>query len=245
MKINSPRVAVSWILLVSALAINAWFVQSHPRDWRSDLSPGPPPTVKTLAALSLGETSAASYAMMLYVQTFDAQAGRGISIKSLDLANIQLWLERAMEVSPQAGYPLYLASRIYAEVADRDRSQQLLDFIYSKFSAAPNERWPWLAHAAYIARHVHKDTARAIKYARAIRELATGPNVPRWAKDYEIFLLTENDQIEAAKHLLTALLESGQIQDQRELNALTNRLKDLQELREKRLLELATRRELK
>ncbi len=122
-----------------------------------------------------------------------------------------------------------MAARIYAESAPPAVRAEMLELVYRHFFNAPNERWPWLAHAAYIARHEMNDPALAARYARAIREHASAASVPRWARDLEIFMLASNDQLEAAQLLLGALIDSGQITDQRELQAMTERLLQLKD----------------
>ena len=224
----SQRVLVCMMLLIM-LALQFRFSSAHERTWSANASIGKPPDHLLLNLLSFGEQRATAYGMMLYLQSFDAQAGRALSIRSLDLNASNAWFESAMQIAPGQAYPLFLAARIYAESAPPPVRAEMLELIYRHFFKAPNERWPWLAHAAYIARHEMQDLALATRYARAIREYSTAASVPRWARDLEIFMLASNNQIEAAQLLLGALIDSGQITDQRELQAMTERLQQLRE----------------
>jgi hypothetical protein len=52
--------------------------------------------------------------------------------------------------------------------------------------------------------------------------------VPLWAKQMEIFILEDMDQLEAAKIMLGGLLQSGQIDDPAEARFLAQRLKELE-----------------
>ncbi len=219
--------AQGWLLLLAMLAMQASFSHSHDRRWFVTTSIGTPPNTTLLNILTFGEQRLAAYGMMLYLQSFDAQAGQAIKIRSLDQNASQNWFEAAMRIAPQQAYPLFLAARIYAESAPPQVRADMLEMVYRHFFAAPNERWPWLAHAAYIARHEMQDPALAARFARAIREYATAESVPRWARDLEIFILASTDQLEAAHLLLGALIDSGQLTDQRELHAMTERLTQL------------------
>ena len=103
----------------------------------------------------------------------------------------------------------------------------MLDFVYQEFFRDPDRRWPWLAHAAIVAKHRLKDLPLARRYAAAIRLHATGKQVPAWAKQMEIFILEDMNEREAAQALIGGLLESGQVTDPREIRFLTARLEAL------------------
>jgi hypothetical protein len=178
-----------WLLLLSLLAAQAVFSGAQERRWSIESSIGNAPNADLLTILSLGERRASAYGMMLYVQSFDAQAGQALRIRALDLKASYDWLESAMQLAPQQAYPLFLAARIYAESAPADVRLRMLELVYQQFFSAPNERWPWLAHAAYIARHEMNDSLLAIRYARAIREHALANSVPLWARELEIFMI--------------------------------------------------------
>jgi hypothetical protein len=92
----------------------------------------------------------------------------------------------------------------------------------------PDRRWPWLANAALIAKHQLKDLPLARKYAQAIRLQATGQDVPDWAKQMEIFILQDMNELESAKVLIGGLLHSGQITDPNEIRFLQEKLDALE-----------------
>jgi hypothetical protein len=181
-----------------------------------------------MTVASLGEAKASALGMMLYLQTFDSQAGGSIALRRLDQEALRSWINRALELDPQASYPLLLASRVYASSARSDDARAMLALVRERFSEAPNERWPWMAHAVHVARIDLKDTGLARELAAQLRTLATGENVPSWAKQLEIFLLEALDEREAARRLLGGLLQSGQVKDSAELAFLAERMKALE-----------------
>jgi hypothetical protein len=68
----------------------------------------------------------------------------------------------------------------------------------------------------------------ARRYAAAIDRHTTAAHVPLWAKQMEIFILEDMNQLEAAKIMLGGLLQSGEIDDPAEARFLAGRLKDLE-----------------
>jgi hypothetical protein len=95
---------------------------------------------------------------------------------------------------------------------------------------SPNERWRWLADATITAKHRLKDLALAQRFARDLRQHATGPNVPFWARDMQVIVLTEMGEFETAQGIIGGLLESGQIRDPAELRFLTGKLEEIRTL---------------
>ena len=87
----------------------------------------------------------------------------------------------------------------------------MLELIHEQFLLDPNRRWPWLAHAALLAKHRLKDLPLARRYAAAIDRHTTAVDVPLWARQMEIFILEDMNELEAARIMLGGLLASGRI----------------------------------
>jgi len=187
-----------------------------------------PPSLSAMRLASFGEPIALSKIAMLYVQAFDIQAGVHFSFQQLDYAQVEAWLDRSISLDPRSQYPLFAASQLYGEINNDAKQRRMFDFIYRQFLIDPNHRWKALAHAATLARHRLNDLALAQKYAQAIRLYATAPEVPSWAKQMDIFLLEDMNELDRAKILLGGLLQSGQISDTHEFKFLEQRLAALE-----------------
>lgn len=221
-----PKFAL-FLLAVGLCAQIAWQMwQPKPQANAPDLPAAP--SLASLRLASLGEPIALAKVLMLYVQSFDAQAGVTAPFARLDYGRLTTWLDRILDLDPQGQYPLFAASRLYSDVADPQRQRLMLNFIYRRFSDDPNQRWPWLAQAAIVAKHRLKDLPLAQKYAHAIRVQATASTVPSWARQMEIFILEDMNELDSAKILLGGLLQNHQITDQNEIRFLEQRLKALE-----------------
>ncbi|MBS4096329.1 MAG: hypothetical protein KGZ83_05760 [Sulfuricella sp.] len=218
---------VLWLLMLGFCLQIAWhFSQPKPQARAEDLLP--PPTIAALHLVSLGDPIPLARALMLNLQAFDTQPGIGLSYRQLDFAKVEGWLERILELDPRGQYPLMVASKVFGSVNEPSRQRRMFEFVYHQFLLDPDNRWPWLAHAAVMAKHRLHDLPLARKYARAIREHATGDNVPSWAKQMEIFILEDMNELESAKILLGGLLKSGKITDPGEMYFLMEELKRLE-----------------
>ncbi len=218
---------VAWCLLALALLAQVTLSVLTPRQRPQAADLAVPPSAHAITAASLGDPIAAAKVMNLMLQAHDNQPGISIPFSRLDYLQLQRWLARILELDPAGPYPLMAASRLYGEVPDRQRQRLMLDFVHEKFHADPNRRWPALAHAAHVARHGLKDLALARTYAASLRREATGPAVPPWVKQMEILLLADMNETEAARVLLGALLESGQVTDPAEARFLTSRMTEM------------------
>lgn len=216
-----------WLMLGLALLLQVlWQAEHGSAAPRAAALPAPPP-LAALQLASLGEPQAASRLTMLYLQGFDEQPGLSLTWRELDYGRVAAWLERALALDPRSQYPLLAASQVYGAVNEPQRVRMMLDLVARHFAEDPNRRWPWLAHAALVARHRLHDPALARRYAKLLRLQATGPQVPPWARELEVFILEDLQEAQAAEVLIGALLQDGQIADPHELAFLAQRLETL------------------
>ena len=217
------------LLLVLALALQlVWHSQQQTDEAQAEDLPAPM-SVSTYTLVSLNEPIAMSKLLNLWLQSFDNQPGISLSFRQLDYLRITRWLDTIMALDPEGHYPMLVAARVYGSVTDPARQRIMMDYIYNKFNEDPNRHWRWLAHASIIAKHNLKDMPLALKYARALAEKATGEQVPYWARDMHFILLEDMGEIEVAKILVGALLESGEITDPYELRFLSEKIRELEE----------------
>jgi hypothetical protein len=194
--------------------------------WQAFRDAGPPaaaelpaaPSAQVLRLASFGEAEAAARLAMVHLQSY----------RSPDYGRLVAWLESILELDPRSQYPLFAAARVYAETADPARSRLALEFVEREFLRDPPRRWPWLAHAALLAKHRLKDLPLARRYARQLERHAGAGDVPLWAKQMEIFILEDMNELEAAKIVIGGLLESGVLNDPAELRFLKQRLEELE-----------------
>ena len=73
-----------------------------------------------------------------------------------------------------------------------------------------------------------KDLALARCYAADIDRHTTAPDVPLWAKQMEVFILEDMNELEAARIVLGGLLASGRIADEDEARFLRRKLEELE-----------------
>ncbi|MGK0298953.1 MAG: hypothetical protein ACI9XC_002578 [Gammaproteobacteria bacterium] len=182
-----------------------------------------PLSYNILNLMSIGEPVFLSKLLMFWVQGFDHQPGISIPFAQLDYEILINWLDRILLLDPHSHYVLLSAARIYSEVPDQAKKRQILDFVNKKFLEQPQERWRWMAHAVYVAKHRIKDNELALTYARDLRIHTMPGTIPDWARQMELFVYEELGDLESAQILLGGLIESGEITDESEIRFLMSR----------------------
>ncbi len=215
------------VLLLSGLGAQcAWHYLRPPPEARAAALPAPPSS-GSLALWAMGEPEVLARLLMLWLQAYDNQPGISVPFKDLDYDKVVAWLDRIVDLDPRAQYPLLAAARLYGEVPVPAKQRQVLDLVYRRFLEDPNRRWPWLAHGVYVAKHRLRDMDLALRYAEALERHATGPEVPHWVQQIRIFALSDLGEVEAARCLIQALLQSGRITDPHEIAFLSEQLECL------------------
>ena len=226
--VSDVPISVKWLLVLSFVLQLIWHGFQQPVVAKAkDLAP--PLSTRSYVMSSLGEPIAAAKYLNLWLQAFDNQPGASLSFHQLDYPRLTQWLDTILELDPDGHYPMLVASRVYGSVKNPEKQRIMTDYVFSKFIEEPNKYWRWLAHAVITAKHELKDLDLALTYADALAEKATGENVPYWAKDMKIIVLEDMGQLEAAKILVGALIDSGEITDPYELNFLTHKIATLEE----------------
>jgi hypothetical protein len=219
---------ILWLLAACAAAQVAWHAGlGAPLQQSADLPPAP--SVAALRVASLGEPGAASRLAAIWLQGFDTRGGNLIPYQRLDYSRLLGWLGAILDLDPRGSYPLFSATRVYSENPDHTKARLVLEFAFQRFLERPNERWQALAHAALIAKHRLNDLPLARRYASALEHYVTDDSVPLWAKQMEIFILEDMNELEAAKVMLGGLLATGRISDPAERRFLEGRLEELKQ----------------
>ena len=211
-------------MLIAALTLqvgwHAWRPDPRAEVQRLEL----PPPVPALRIAAFGDDSALAKLLMLRLQAHDEQPGASVPFMHLDYDRVAVWLDGIIELDPLADSPLLAAARLYGSVPDPARQRTMFELVHRRFLEDPDRRWPWLAHAAVMAKHRLGDYPLALRYASALTRHATGSQVPAWVRDMGALLAADLGEVEMAGALVAGLIESGRLTDPQEIRFLAARL---------------------
>lgn len=219
-----PPLLCLLLALGAQLAFGAWNRTVHP----APVALVAAPDSAALRMAALGDEVAFARLLMLWLQAADGGPHGGVALLELDYAALRSWLERIAELDPRSRYPLLAASHVYAAVGDAARVRTMLDFVRTRFLHDPNRHWPFMAHAALVARHRLADPALALSYARELRTHTAAGVLPPWALQLQAWFAADMSELDSARALIGALISDGRIRDPRELRLLERRLQELE-----------------
>jgi len=220
---NRSRVQ-AWLLLGCCLLANVWYQRENPPAGFDVVDLRTPPPAMVVRTVALGENVFAGYLVMAFLQNVDVPLGRATPLADLERSTLIRWLDLGLDLDPDTGYPLLLAARHYAETGTPAQRRMMLDWVYRRFEERPNQRWPWLAHAVFVARHVLNDNTLAEFYAAALRTQVSDPTVPSWVRQMDLLLRADLGETADARVILGGLIAAGQIRSPAELKFLESRL---------------------
>ena len=225
--LSTVPLAVRAVLITSLLFQASWSYTRSPDVATAQALPDAPDT-GLLRISAMGDQVTLAKVLMLRLQAFDNQPGVSIPFARLDYAKVINWLDALLGLDYRFQYPLLYASRVYTETPDNGRKRQMLEFVHRRFLEDPDRRWPWMAHAVYVAKHRIKDLQLALKYANALRRHVSSDAAPPWVAQMEIYVLEDLGEFESARIIIGGLLESGKLAgNDNELRFLKNRLAEL------------------
>jgi hypothetical protein len=216
------------MLLGLCLAANVLYQRLDPPVWTDVGDLDTPPRLVLTRAASLGEDTFAGYLANLFLQNFNVSLGRAMPVAAMDRSAVIRWLDLATDLDADSRYPYLLATRHFAETGTPEQRRRMLDWIYQRFQERPNERWPWLVHAVFAARHGLQDDALAKTYAAALRTRVTDPEAPSWVAQMDLLLRADLGEAEDARAILAGLIDAAQIRSPGELKFLESRIAALQ-----------------
>ena len=219
--------AVRWMLAMALVLQIGW------HGWQPDplaepRSLAPVPSAPALRIAALGDHAVFARLLMLRLLVHDSQPGASVPFMDLDYGRLARWLDAIIDLDPRADAPLLAAARLYGSVSDPDRQRTMFELVHRRFLEDPDRRWPWLAHAAVMAKHRLADPVLALRYARALTEHATGPHVPAWVRGMSALIAADMGELEAARIIIGGLLHGGRISDPHEIRFLGERLAEIE-----------------
>ena len=111
-----------------------------------------------------------------------------------------------------------LAAWYYGAVKDKEKLDYVLDYLAVVGEKPYGNKWRWLGHGVFLARHVQEDDDRALALARILAE-NKNPNLGMWATQLPaIILQSQGNKEEAYKIMINILQNSAEELHPNEVN---------------------------
>lgn len=206
------RRTASLLFFILALNFLLWSASHNVRPRWTGIPPAP--SENTAAGVTLGDRQFAYRSGALTLQNIGDTGGRTIPLKDLDYEKLGQWFHLLHSLDPVSNHiPLiaaYYFGGIQASEQTSEKIRIVIDYLANIGSSLEHNKWRWLAHAAFLARHKARDIDHALVLANKLSALDPAAKVlPLWARHMPALLLSEMDQKDAARALLEAVLLTG------------------------------------
>ncbi len=205
---SSRRTPPKWLIALLMLTLGLQAI------WKAHMPPptphfqdfNKPPTLEWLRLTTLGDPITMATVWMLWLQTFDDQAGVVIPFQKMDFHHLATWLETILALNPRSEYPLFAAIRVYGFVPNPDKQRTMLHFVHRAYRQDPKHRWPWLALAAVQARHRLNDNNLARSFMDDMQQNIIANELPFWVRGLHARILSEQNELNGARAIMGGLL---------------------------------------
>ena len=210
------------IIFLLLLITNIFFwMQTHKvqASW-SNVPPAPHLNKASLVTLGDKQFAYRIYALML--QNMGSIGGRDAPLKSYDYSKLQDWFILQDKLDPTADIVPMLAAHYFGAVNDPSKLNHIFDYLAIVGARPIGEKWRWLGHAVFLAKHVLKDNDKALELAN-ILSINQNPDMADWARQMPVFILQEEGQSELAyKIMLNILISNADAMHPNEVNFMTD-----------------------
>lgn len=166
------------------------------------------PEIKNTSLISMGDAQFAYRSYALTLQNLGDTNGRKTSLKNYDYAQLYKWFLFLDQLDPRSSATPMMAAYYYGSVRDKQKLDYVLDYLSIVGQRPEGEKWRWLGHAVFLARHEQKDNDRALELAYLLAANKS-PDLADWAKQMPAFILQEQGDTELAYKIMLNLLKSN------------------------------------
>lgn len=203
------RVSVlSLAVVLTCLAISAALGQHLHGPRLNAARVAPPPAEAVLRLQGLGDDQAVFRAQSLRLQHLGNLGGRIVPFRDLDYAALADWLRTLDGLDARAKVVPSMAAFLFSGTPVREDVRHLVTYLADHARRDPGRAWRWMTHAVYLARYKLRDDALALDLAEELAAFQA-PAMPDWARHMRILVLRGIGRVDAARALVTRLLEDG------------------------------------
>ncbi|MEM6812369.1 MAG: hypothetical protein AAF549_07875 [Pseudomonadota bacterium] len=188
------------------MMILSWF---YTKDLEAKwLNVPPAPSLERSAIFALGDSQMAYRFYTIMLQNLGNVGGEVQALKNYNYNQLKDWFFLLDQLDSQSDAVPLLAAYYFGAVNDPDKLKRVIDYLVIVGSRPEGEKWRWLGHAVFIARHVIKDNELALDLAYKLAANKS-PDLADWAKQMPAFILQEEGDTKEAFDIMMSILISN------------------------------------
>ena len=195
------------LIFVGVLSLNLFFwLETHliTKNW---FDTPPAPEKEKSAIFSFGDKELAHRSNSIMLQNLGNKNGDVQSLKSYDYKRLKDWFFVQDHLNQRSDVTPMMAAYYFGSVRDKDKLNNVLDYLAMVGSRPEGEKWRWLGHAVYLAKHDMGDVDRALELAYLLSNNSS-PDLADWARQMPAFILESKGDNKLAYEVMLAILQS-------------------------------------
>lgn len=207
---HQPKTAVNILLGVSAaLTFAAWLGASDIYA-RWDGVP-PVPTKQSSVIMGLGDQEFAYRFGAITLQNLGDTGGQVTPLKDYDYEELGKWFALLDQLDPVSDHVPMLAAFYFGATLVPKDVRVVYDYLARIGDNPAGQKWRWLVHAIFLARHRLDDLDLALNLAYKLAKMQPiDDTLPGWARQMPALVLTAKGDHQDAKKIIEDLLLSSQ-----------------------------------
>jgi len=205
-----PKMLVNVLIVVAALMNFVVWLGSSDIYARWDGVP-PPPSRYSSVIMGLGDQEFAYRFGAITLQNLGDSGGQTTPLKDYDYNELGKWFDLLDQLDPVSDHvPMLAAFYFGATVVPKD-VRIVYDYLSRVGNNPQGQKWRWLVHAIFLARHRLDDLDLALNLAYKLAKMQpVDDTLPGWARQMPALVLSAKGDHEDAKKIIENLLLSSQ-----------------------------------
>ncbi len=194
-----------FIVLLISMILSWFWTKDLKAQW---LNVPPVPSENRASFIALGDKQAAYRYYTIMLQNLGNTGGHFQSLKNYNYEKLKSWFFILDKLDPQSDAVPLLAAYYFGAVNDKEKLEYIYDYLSVVGQRPEGEKWRWLGHAVFLARHISQDTEKALELAYLLADNKS-PDLGDWAKQMPAFILADTGDTQAAYEIMMNILISN------------------------------------
>jgi hypothetical protein len=204
----TPRKLAGFVFL--ALAANGAFWLGAKDIYAKWAGVPPPPDRAGAVMMSLGDEQFSYRFGALNLQILGDTGGQVTALSDYSYDKLGQWFRLLNTLDPASNHVPMVAAFYFGGTQKPEDVAHVVDYLEQVGQVPIGNKWRWLAHAVFLARHRMNDLDRALDLAYKLSRMEPiGDELPIWARQMPIFVLKATGEKDDARALMENMLRSS------------------------------------
>ena len=204
---NIPQ-HIPFLLFCVFLILNVLFwggARQQHKAW-SNVPPAPTLPKAKMGGLSDSQLAYRIYGLML--QNIGSVGGRQVNLREYNYETLAKWFSIQDQLDERSNFMPLIAAHYYGAIDEGDKVKHILDYLKIVGQRPYGEKWRWLGHGVFLARHIVKDKEKALELAEALAS-NEDPDIGIWAKHMPALIHQSEGNKEEAYAIMMNILQDS------------------------------------